>query len=139
MAKKIVVIIVVLLLCGCDITLRSVTQTVHPPPPSYDSFTPNAPRVYSGSIVVTKWDVGGGNLIRPKAKINARVRGGIISRLTMYYADENNHMFVMQTCSVVNGSFVRLNARYPRAVACQIWLVLYDEYGRVAAFYVRSV
>lgn len=117
--------------------------TGHPPhgrrrrprPPRFDPaslFTPSAPYVGGGVLKVERWDVGGGNLFKPKAKIGVRVRAASAHRIGLYGLGAT-HVKIFEERSTRNGAYVFFEHRYGRGSVKAFEVVLYNSTGRIVA------
>ena len=92
----------------------------------------------SGRIVIKKWDVGGGNFLRPKAKILVQVYGQTASRLKLFAVSSDGYIKELQYFYVKDGKEVYFNCRYSRMGTRWLELRLYDNMSSLIARERRS-
>jgi hypothetical protein len=97
---------------------------VEPPPPA-------------GRIVIQKWDVGGGNFFRSKAKISATVYGSQLQTATLYGVSRDGKMEELQSLSCQNGANIYFDVQYLGAFHL-FRVVLYNNVRQVLAVEERS-
>ncbi len=96
-------------------------------------FTPAAPFTGGGSIAIEHSDIGGGNWLEPKAKVNVRIGGARASQVTLYRITGAGAADELQSYSASNGAFITFNCRYSRLDTAGFLIVLYDGRGRILA------
>lgn len=97
-----------------------------PPPPS------------NARIVVTRWNVGGGNFFKPSAKIHASVHGSDLQTVKLYAVSPNDDMDELQAFSVSDGQEVRFDCSYDRFNTKWLEIRLYNNWNQVVAKDKRS-
>lgn len=104
---------------------------------AYSPFTPEAPRTGGGSLSIAHWDVGGGQWIRPWARIEVDVRGPA-SKIGLYAVDGSGVHQELELRDARNQQRIRFDQRYGRLGTDSLAILLYDSRGRIIAFLRRS-
>lgn len=98
---------------------------------------PNPPH-NDGRMVISSWDVGGGNMFRPKAKIRLTTYGQRIQTVKLYAVSPSGHYDELQAFSCSNGSSIYFDTKYDRFSTKWLEVRLYDNRGNVVARDKRS-
>lgn len=93
----------------------------HPNPPS------------SARILVTNWDVGGGNFFEPRAKITLQVSGQNLQTVKLYSVARDGSMRELQARSCTDGDTVEFRTDYQRFNTTWLEVRLYNNFGQVVA------
>lgn len=111
----------------------------YPTPHPHPHPTPMPPAPAGGSIVVTKWDVEGGNFFTPKAKISLTVHGYGAQTVKLYAVSATGGLNELQALSCTNGQSVYFNTKYNRGGTKYLEVRLYDNYDNLLAVSRRAV
>jgi hypothetical protein len=84
-------------------------------------------------IVVSLWDVGGGNLFNPNAKITLDVHGAQASKATLSSVNSEGARTELQTLPCRDGERIHFNAKYNWGFARALEIRLFDGQGNVLA------
>lgn len=101
----------------------------HRPPPQVPGHNRSP---YQARMVVTRWDVGGGNFFTPTAKITVIVEGVKAHKITLYSVDSDGSMENLETLSCSHGQPVEFRCEYS-AGAESLELRVYDNMERMMA------
>lgn len=94
----------------------------------------------NGRIVVTKWDVGGGNFMKPKAKVTVQTFGNTAAMVKMFSVSNNGGLNEMDAAACSNGAEVQLKSEYDRfAGIVAIEIRLYDNANNLLAQTRRNI
>jgi len=92
----------------------------------------------TGRIVVTEWDIGRGNLFKPKGSFAAQVFGENVSKIKLYGLDHLGNLTELKTLSCEDGSTVTFKFKYDRFETKYFELRLYDNNEEVIATHKRE-
>ncbi len=93
----------------------------------------------SGRMVVTLWDVGGGNFFTPAAKISVDVFGTDASQIKLFSVDPKGAAAELQSFPCRDGDKINFNTRYNRGGAEALEIRLYDSKGNLLISTKRKV
>lgn len=93
----------------------------------------------SGRMVVTLWDVGGGNLFTPVAKISVDVFGTDASQIKLFSINSKGATAELQSFTCRDGSKINFNTKYNRGEAETLEIRLYDSKGNLLTSTKRKV
>ncbi len=102
-------------------------------------YPPQPPPSSEAKIVVGRWDVGGGNFFRPKAKISCQVFGSYAQVVRLFLVSDNGHLQELQAFSCSSGSNIKFDTKYNAIGAKSIQIRLYNNQERVIAKYERRL
>jgi hypothetical protein len=86
-----------------------------------------------GRIVITQWDVGGGNFFKPKAKVEVEVYGDTAQMVKLYAVSNKGGMNELDAASCSNNSKASLKGEYDRFNTSALEVILYDNVGNIIA------
>ncbi len=98
-----------------------------------------APATNPGRMVVTLWDVGGGNLFTPVAKISVDVFGTDASQIKLFSINSKGAMTELQSFTCRDGSKINFNTKYNRGETETLEIHLYDSKGNLMTSTKRKV
>ncbi len=111
----------------------------------YDPYDPNYGKhknhykKHYAQIIVTSWDVGGGNFFEPKAKISIQVKGRYASRAILNRVSSHGELYPLDSHSCQDGSNVNFRAKYPVGDTSAFEIQILDRRGQVIARNRRSL
>lgn len=88
---------------------------------------------HHAQIIVTQWDVGGGNFFEPKAKISIQVQGRYASRAILNRVSSHGQLYPLDSHSCQDGSNVNFRAKYPAGDTSAFEIQILDSRGHVIA------
>jgi len=91
------------------------------------------PHPADGRIEITHWDVGGGNFLRPRAKIELVAHGRSVQAARLFAVGVGDRMDELQAASCTHGQAVSFDAHFDRLWTQAIEIRLYDSFGRTIA------
>ena len=94
---------------------------------------PPQPPHSDARMVISLWNVGGGNMFRPNAKIQLKAYGKTIQTVKLYSVSPSGHYNELQAFSCSNGSDIYFNTEYDRFGTKWLEVRLYDTRGNVVA------
>ncbi|MFB3883839.1 MAG: hypothetical protein ACE144_01350 [Thermodesulfobacteriota bacterium] len=90
-------------------------------------------------IVVTVWDVGGGNFFTPAAKISVDIFSANATEIRLFSLRSDGASTELQSLSCRDGSRVNFYAKYDRGRTESLEIRLYDAKGNLLTFSKRKV
>ncbi len=93
----------------------------------------------SSRIVLTLWDVGGGNFFTPVAKISVDVFGTDASQIKLFSINFKGAMTELQSFTCRDGSKINFNTKYNRGETETLEIHLYDSKGNLMTSVKRKV
>ena len=97
------------------------------------------PETNPGRMVVTLWDVGGGNFFTPVAKISVDVFGTDASQIKLFSISFKGAMTELQSSTCKDGSKINFNTKYNRGETETLEIHLYDSKGNLMTSAKRKV
>jgi hypothetical protein len=97
------------------------------------------PAPAQGRIVVANWDVEGGNMFTPKAKITLNVYGYNAQTVKLYAVTKTGGMNELQAFSCRDGQSLYFNTKYNRGGTAYLEIRLYDGMDNVIAVSRKAV
>jgi hypothetical protein len=90
-------------------------------------------------IDIVLWDVGGGNIFTPNAKILVEVAGPDAAEIKLFSLNQDGTATDLQTFACQNGSRIYFYIKYNRHQAKALEIRLYDGKGKVLSVSSRNV
>jgi hypothetical protein len=90
-----------------------------------------APLFAEARILVTLWDVGGGNFFKPKARIAVTVAGRDADAVKLFSVTAGGEASELQSITCKDGDKVTFDCSYDRALAAKMEIRLVDKAGKV--------
>jgi len=90
-------------------------------------------------IDIVLWDVGGGNIFTPNAKILVEVAGPDAAEIKLFSLNQDGTATDLQTFACRNGSRIYFNTKYNRHQAKALEIRLYDGKSKVLTVSSRNI